>query len=203
VGKHSNPIHRPVHPRTRYLRLDEIEGVHPEVLTKLKQSSPEPIGGLWAVKDEAIDDVYEIPRIAVVPIPGRNKYWVWIGIRFYLRLLDRKWKKGFPVLNYGLRMPEKRIVALARADLRFASILAGQSAKSDWATAQEWEAETDDICRPAEPGSRRRPSGLKVYADLRGLHPRRLRADKAIEAPENKDESGASTDDEEERGTEN
>jgi hypothetical protein len=202
VAEHTNPKDRPILPRTRYLQLRDIEGVHPAVLKKLKKIAPEPLVGLRDVKEEAIKNTFEFPRIAVVPIPGRSKYWVWIGIRSYLRLKDIKWSETFPVLNYGLEMSEKRIVDLARADLRLAAIFSGQSAKSDWATAQEWEADTKEICELATPGSRQRPNGKNVYADLRGLNPRRLRADKEMKAPEDAVESAAATD-EEEQGTEN
>ena len=196
MGKRTNPKDRPIQPRTRYLRLGDIEGVHPAVLKEVKGLAPEPLVGLRELKKEAIKDTFEFPRIAVVQVPGRNKFWVWIGIRPYLRLRDIKWSEEFPVLNYGPEMPEKRIVDLARADLRFAAIISGQSAKSDWATAQDWEADTKEICKQATPGSRQRPNGMNVYADLRGLNPRRLRADKEMKAPEDAAESAAATDEE-------
>lgn len=203
MAEHANPKDRPIQPRTRHLRLGDIEGVHPAVLKEVKGIAPEPLVGLRELKKEVIADTFKVPRFAVVPIPGRNKYWVWIGIRSYLRLKDIKWSETFPVLNYGLEMSEKRIVDLARADLRLAAIFSGQSAKSDWATAQEWEADTEEICKPATPGSRQRPNGMNVYADLRGVSPWRLRADKEMKAPEDAAESAAGTDDEEEQGKEN
>ena len=200
MGKHASLNDRLAHPRIKYLRLGDIEGVHPAVLKEVKGIAPEPLVGLRDVKEEVIKDTFEVPRFAVVPIPGRNKYWVWIGIRSYLRLKDIKRSETFPMLNYGLEMSEKRIVDLARADLRFAAIISGQSAKSDWATAQEWEADTEGICRPAKPGQRRRPSGLKAYTSLRGLNSGRLRADKRTEARENTSDPGAAND-EEDQGT--
>ncbi len=196
MGEHANPRDKLVLPRTKVLRLGQIAGVHPAVQKGRGPAAPEPLVGLRDVKEENIRDTLEVPRIAVVPTPDRNKYWVWSGIRIYLRLVHLKWPNGFPVLNYGLEMPEKKIVDLARADLRFAAIFSGQSAESDRSNAREWEADTANICRPAKPGSRRRPDGLKVYADLRGLRPRSLRADKRPKAGKSKHRSGSATNDE-------
>ncbi len=97
-------------------------------------------------------------------------------------------------------MPEHEIIHLAHIDWRYASAVTGPSEESDWATAQEWEANSVYVCRPANPGTRRRPSGLKVFASLRGLDTRRLRADKAVKAPESTNETGSVTDDKDEEG---
>lgn len=201
MGKHASPNDRLAHPRIKYLRLGDIEGVHPAVRKKRKHTVPEPLVGLGAVREDIIKDVFAVPHIAVVPTPGRKGYWVWIGIRSYLRLLDIKWPEKFPVLDYGVDMPEEKIVKLACADFRFGYIFSGRSAKSDWAIAQEWEGDTDKICKPAKPKSGRRPSGLRAYARLCGLTSRRLRADKNDEAREDTDDSGTAND-EEDQGTE-
>jgi hypothetical protein len=153
------------------------------------------------VKDDAIEDTLAVPRIAVISIPGQKKYWVWSGIRFYLRLIELNWSREFPVLSYGVEIPEIRIVDLANADLRFASIFSGESAKSDYAIAQEWESDSENICRSGKSGRRGRSSGLNVFAKLRGLKPRPLRADNPLEATDPADKIGAGTDDEE--GNEN
>jgi hypothetical protein len=191
VGKHTSPNGRLAHPQIKYLRLGDIEGVHPAVLKKLKQKAPEPLVGLRSVKEEAIQGAFAVPHIAVVPASDRERYWVWIGVRSYQRLLDIEWQEEFPVLNYGQQLTEKRIVDLACADRRFGYIISGASAESDWATAQEWEADTEEICKPAKAGSRRRPSGLKTFASLRGLKSRSLRDDKEVKAPESSNQTGS------------
>jgi hypothetical protein len=116
VGEHANARVKLPLPRTRVLRPEEIAGVHPAVLNELKQFPPEPPDVLLAVSDNAINDAFEIPRIAVVPIRGERRYWVWIGVRAYLRLVDRKWQGKIPVLDYGPRMPEAMIAYLAEKD---------------------------------------------------------------------------------------
>ena len=201
MGKHTNPKNRLINPRIKYLRLGDLEGVHPAVRKERKGIAPEPLIGMRDVKEDAIEDTLAVPRIAVVLMPGQKKFWVWSGIRFYLRLIDLNWSREFPVLSYGLEMPETRIVELAKADLRFASIFSGQSAKSDRAIAQEWEADSANICRQAKSGRRGRSNGLNVFANLRGLKPRPLRADNTLEATDPADKTGAGTDDEE--GNEN
>jgi hypothetical protein len=151
VVRHTNS-NRPVQPRVRFLRLGDIEGVHPAVLKglNLKHMAPEPLVGLRGLRDEVIEDTFDVPRLAVVPIRGGKKYWVWGGIRSYLRLVNLGWPNEFSVLDYGREMPENRIVDLARADFRFAYIFSRQSAKSDRAIAREWEADTSLLRRKLE-----------------------------------------------------
>ncbi|MDR3411616.1 MAG: hypothetical protein P4L87_11855 [Formivibrio sp.] len=80
------------------------------MLTMLMQFPPEPPVGLSDVSDEAISDVFEIPRIAVVPTRDERVYWVWSGVRAYRRLVDRGWQGKITVLDYGPRMLEEKIV---------------------------------------------------------------------------------------------
>lgn len=183
--------------------LEEIKAVHPAVCKKLEKFASEPFVGLQDVSDGLIDDVFKFPRIAVIPIPGVPGYWCWIGVRAFRHPVDRNWCGEVAVLDYGPRMPEATIVDQALKDWNYPSAVLGQSAKADWATAQVWEADSKYVCRPAEAGSRRVPSGRKAYASLRGLDPRPLSADKRIKAPENTAESGAATSGEEQQGTEN
>jgi hypothetical protein len=177
VGKHPIPIKRPPYPLTLQLGLEDIEGVYPPVLTMLKQFPPEPMVGLRDISDEALSDVFYFPRIAVVPIRGESKYWVWSGVRAYRRLVDRGSRGKITVLDYGPRMPEEKIVYLAEKDWLYASSISGQTHRTDWACAQEWEAHSGYICKPSDSG-KRRLSGLNIFAKLHGLDPRPLRADK-------------------------
>ena len=202
MGEHANARVMLPLPRRRVLRPDEIAGVHPAVLNELKQFPPEPPDLLLAVSDNAINDVFEIPRIAVVPIQGERTYWVWIGVREYLRLVDRKWQGKIPVLDYGPRMPEAMIAYLAEKDWLYAASILGRTHKTDWAYAQAWDANSGYICKPTK-SRKRQSSGLKVFAKLNKLDRRRLRADKVSKAPEATDGPGPATDNNDEEGTEN
>jgi hypothetical protein len=177
VGKNPIPNRHPAYPQVTALRLRDIAEVHPAVRKLLNRFPPEPIDTLRGVSDKAIKDVFEIPHIAVVPIRGETKYWVWCGVRAYKRLVDRGWEGSITVLDYGPRMPEEKIADLAEKDWVYGSQLTGQTRKTDWAYAQEWEANSTYICRPSKSG-KRRPSGRNVFAKLSGLDPRPLRADK-------------------------
>jgi hypothetical protein len=199
VGRHPIPARSTAYPRFQVITLDEIR-VHPAVSKELEKLAPEPLVGLQDVSDELINDVLKFPRIAVVPIPGNPGYGCWIGVRLFRRLVDRKRCGKVAVLDYGPRVSEDNIVDQALKDWKYSSAVLGQPATADWVTAQEWEAETKYVCRPVASG-RRRPSARKVYASLRGLNPRRLRADKARKAPESTDGPGPATDDNEEEGT--
>ena len=197
VGKHPIPIRRSPYPLAPEVRLDDIVGVHPAVLRMLMQPPAESILGLPEVSDALIDDIYGIPRIGVVPVRGGSGYWAWIGVRAYLRLVDCGWKGKFTVLDYGSRMPEEKLVYLAQMDWAYASAIAGPNQRTDRAFAQLWEANSGYVCRPVKSGSRR-PSGLKAFAKLRGLDPRRLQADKTLEEPESAGRPETTTYEEEE-----
>jgi hypothetical protein len=203
VGKHPIPIKSTAFPLIQELSLGEIEGVHPAVLNMLKQFPDEPILGLQEVSDALINDVFKIPRLSVVPVPGGSRFWCWAGVRAYLSLADRHWHEKIPVLNYGPRTPVQKIVYLAHKDWVFAPAITVPSQKTNWAFAQVWEANSDYVCRPVKPGSRRCPSGLKVYANLRGLGLRPLQADNVPEAPKSADRPESATEGNEEEGTVN
>jgi hypothetical protein len=190
VGKHPIPAKSTVYPRFQFLSLKEIGGVHRAVCEELEKRAQEPPVGLEDVSDELINDVFKFPRIAVVPIPGEPGYWCWIGVRVFRRLVDRKWSEKVAVLDYGPGMSEATIVDQALKDWKYSPAVMGQSAKADWATAQEWNADSKYVCRPHKRGSRRRPNGRNAYADLRGLNPRRLGADKATKTPKSTVEMG-------------
>lgn len=149
----------------------------------------EPTVTLRGVSDKAVEDLFEIPRMAVVPIRGGSGYWVWCGVRAYRRLVDRGWKGLVWVMDYGPRMPEEKIVYLAEKDLVYSSHLTGPSRKSDWAYAQKWEADSAYICKPS--GSGKRPvSGRNLFSRVCGLDCRRLRADKVSKASKSGRKSG-------------
>lgn len=196
MGKHSIPNRHPAYPQVMALRLSDIADVHPAVRKLVNRFPQEPSVTLRGVKDEAIKDVFEIPRIAVVPIRGGTGYWVWCGVRAYKRLVDRGWKGSITVLDYGPRMPEEKIVYLAEKDWVFASPLSGQTRKTDWAYAQEWEANSTYICKPSGSG-KRRVSGRNLFSRVCGLDRRRLRADKVSKASNSRRKPGSESDDEE------
>jgi hypothetical protein len=202
VGKHPIPAKSTAYPRLRLISLKEIKE-HPAVCKKFGKFAQEPLVGLQDVRDELINDVVGFPRIGVVPIPGDPGYGCWIGIRVFRRLVDRGWGGKVAVLDYGPKVPEETIVDQALKDWKYSSPVLGQPATADWATAQEWEADSEKICKPAKRGSRRRPSGLKVFASLRGLKSRSLRDDKAVKAPESSNETGSADDGGDEERTEN
>jgi len=54
VGKHASLNDRLAHPRIKYLRLGDIEGVHPAVLKEVKGIAPEPLVGLRDVKEATL-----------------------------------------------------------------------------------------------------------------------------------------------------
>jgi hypothetical protein len=172
-------IFKPDVPSPQVVRrqFSEIVDVHPAVLQMIEGLATEPIGGLIAVSDELIDDVYGFPRIAVVPVRAGSGFWCCAGVKAYLRLLDRGWRGKVAMLDYGSRMSEQKIVKLAYSDWVYGSAITGAAQSTDWACAQVWEANTDYICKPVK--SRNfRPSGLKTFAVLRGLSLWSLRADK-------------------------
>lgn len=177
MGEHTIPREQLEYPRTILLLLREISQVHPAVLKMHSEFQPEPFVRLHALKADVIRDSLEAPSILVVPIPGKSDYWVWGGIRTYWRLANYGWEGKVKVLDYGPRIPETRIVRLAKANWLCTPIISGPNRKSDWAFAQNWEANTDYICKPTKSGTRR-PSGRNVFAKLSGLDPRPLRADK-------------------------
>lgn len=82
VGKHAISIACLAYPRKEELRLDDIAGVHPTVLTMLKRFPAERIVGLRGASEAFINNIYEIPFISVVPIP-RRKHVLVLG-RSYL-----------------------------------------------------------------------------------------------------------------------
>jgi hypothetical protein len=193
VGKYPISIEWPANQLN--LRLREIVGVHPAVLKMIAPSPAESIVGLRGLSDAPINGVYWFPRIAVVPVRGGSGYWCWIGVRSYLRLVDRGWLGKISVLDYGSRISEEKIVDLARFDWKCASAITGSAQTTDWAIAQMWEEDTNSLCRPVASGNRR-PSGLKAFARLRGLDPRRLRADNAPDAAKPTGGPGTMTDEE-------
>jgi hypothetical protein len=177
VGEHTIPREQLEYPRTILLLLREISQVHPAVLKMHSEFQPEPFVRLQALGSGVISEILEVPCIHVVPNPKGNDFWVWGGIRIYRRLVDYGWKGEVKVLDYGPRIPETRIVRLAKVNWLCTPIISGPNRKSDWALAQNWEALTDYICKPCKSGKRRR-SGRNVYAGLSGLDPRPLRADR-------------------------
>jgi hypothetical protein len=177
VGEHTIPREQLEYPRTILLLLREISQVHPAVLKMHSEFQPEPFVRLQALGSGVISEILEVPCIHVVPNPKGNDYWVWGGIRIYRRLVDYGWKGEVKVLDYGPRIPETRIVRLAKVNWLCTPIISGPNRKSDWALAQNWEANTDYICKPCKSGKRRR-SGRNVFAGLSGLDPRPLRADR-------------------------
>jgi hypothetical protein len=177
VGKHPIPNRHPSHPQITTLRLGDIADVHPAVLKVLNRLPSEPVVELRGVSDKAVEDVFKVPRIAVVPIRGETRYWVWGGVRAYLRLRSRGWRGLVTVLDYGPRISEEKIACLAETDWVYASPFSGQTRKTDWAYAQVWEAHSDYICKPTKSG-KRRVSGRNLFATVSGLNRRRLRADK-------------------------
>jgi hypothetical protein len=181
VGKNPIPIKWPANELIKELRLCEIAGVHPAVRRMIAGLPAEPITGLRALSDQLINEVFGFPRIVVIPVRGGSGFWCWIGIRPYLRLVDCGWPGKITVLVYGPRMSEQRIVDLALLDWEYASAITGSAQTTDWAAAQRWKEDTDYVCRPAKSGNRL-PSGLNAFARLRGLDPRRLRADNEPEA---------------------
>ena len=186
----------PTPPQVLKRQFSEIVGVHPAVLRMIAGLPPEHLGGLRGVSDALIDQIYGFPRVAVVPVRGGSQYWCWLGVRAYLRLLDRGWHGKVAVLDYG-RISEQKIVDLAHFDWVYASAITGPAQTTDWATAQRWQENTDYVCRPAKSGNVR-PTGLKTYAKLRGLDPRRLRADIAPKEPRSTERPGTTPDDDEE-----
>jgi hypothetical protein len=200
VGKHSIPFKWPANPVLIELPFSEIVGVHPAVLGMIAGVPLEPFIGLRAVNDAPIDDIFGFPRIAVVPVRGESGYWCWIGIKAYRRLVDCAWRGKVTVLDYGPRISEEKIARLGYLDWVYASAITGSVQTADWVIARRWEEETDYVCRPVK-AKNARPSGLRTFAKLRGLNPRRLSDDKASEAKESSDSPETTTDDSYDEGS--
>ena len=188
-----NSIGRRPYPQVAVLHLCDIAGIYPAVRKVLGRFPPEPNDELQGVSAQAIEDLLEVPRIAVVPVRGEARYWVWQGVRAYLRLVDRDWKGAISVIDFGSRMSEERIAYLAEKDWVFDSLFSSRSRKSDWAYAQEWEAGTPYICRPTKSG-KRRLSGRNLFSTVHGLDRRCFRADKVSRSSTSGPKPGAEID---------